>query len=46
MTNDANMWHFYGSAVSAAGKPARGCRRTLTDSAIKRNRKEVLANYD
>jgi hypothetical protein len=32
--------------MSADGKPARGCRRTLTDSARKRNRKEVLANYD
>ena len=30
----------------AVGKPARGRTRILIDSAIKRNRKEVLANYN
>jgi hypothetical protein len=32
--------------MSADGKPARGHMRILTDSARKRNRKEVLANYN
>ena len=32
--------------MSAAGKPAHGCTRILSDSARKRNRKEILANYN
>jgi hypothetical protein len=32
--------------MSADGKPARGRTRILTDSAKKRNRKKVLANYN
>jgi len=32
--------------MSADGKPAYGCTRILSDSARKRNRKEVLANYN
>ena len=32
--------------MSAGGKPARGRTRILTDSARKRNRKEVLPNYN
>ena len=32
--------------MSADGKPAHGRTRILTDSASKRNRKEVLANYN
>jgi len=32
--------------MSADGKPARGRTRILTDSARKRNRKEVLAKYN
>jgi len=32
--------------MSGDGKPARVCTRILTDSARKRNRKEVLANYN
>ena len=32
--------------MSADGKPAHGCTRILTDSARKRNRKELLANYN
>ena len=32
--------------MSADGKPARGRTRILTDSTWKRNRKEVLANYN
>jgi hypothetical protein len=32
--------------MSADGKPARGRTRSLTDSDRKRNRKEVLANYN
>ena len=35
-----------GKKMSADGKPARGHMRILTDSARKRNRKEVLANYN
>ena len=32
--------------MSADGKPARGRTRILTDSARKRNRKEILENYN
>jgi hypothetical protein len=32
--------------MSADGKPARSRTRGLTDSARKRNRKEVLSNYN
>ena len=32
--------------MSADGKPASGRKRNLTDSASKRNRKAVLANYN
>ena len=32
--------------MSADGKPASGRPKVLTDSARKRNRKEVLANYN
>jgi hypothetical protein len=32
--------------MTADGKPARSRTRGLTDSARKRNRKEVLANYN
>jgi len=32
--------------MSADGKPARGRIRILSDSARKRNRKEVLGNYN
>jgi len=32
--------------ISADGKPARNRTRFLNDSARKRNRKEVLANYN
>jgi len=32
--------------LAADGKPARGRTRILTDSFRKRNRKEVLANYN
>jgi len=32
--------------MSAYGKPAHGRTRILTDSARKRNRKEVLENYN
>jgi hypothetical protein len=32
--------------MSADGKPARDHMRILTDSARKRNRKEVVVNYD
>ena len=32
--------------MSADGKPASGRTRISTDSARKRNRKEILANYD
>jgi len=35
-----------GEKMSAGGKPVRGQMRILTDSAQKRNRKEVLANYN
>jgi len=31
--------------LPADGKPAHGRTRFVTDSTIKRNRKEVLANY-
>ena len=34
------------SKLSADEKPALGRTRFLTDSAIKRNKKEVLANYN
>ena len=36
----------YTTKMSADGKPAHGCMRILTDSARKRNRKEILANYN
>jgi hypothetical protein len=32
--------------MSADGNPARGRTRIVIDSARKRNKKEVLANYD
>jgi hypothetical protein len=32
--------------MSADGKPTRGRTRSLTDSARKRNRREVLENYN
>jgi hypothetical protein len=32
--------------MSADGKPTRGRTRSLTDSARKRNRREVLVNYN
>jgi len=32
--------------LSSGGKPAQGRTRILTDSPRKRNRKEVLANYN
>ena len=32
--------------MSVDGKPASGCTRILTDSARKRNRKDVLAKYN
>jgi hypothetical protein len=32
--------------MSADGKPARGRMRILTGSASKRNKEDVLANYD
>ena len=32
--------------MSAAGKPAHGRTRIVSDSARKRNRKEVLVNYN
>jgi hypothetical protein len=32
--------------LTANGKPARGRTRILTDSVRKRNKKEVLANYN
>jgi hypothetical protein len=32
--------------MSADGKPASGRTRISTDSARKRNRKDILANYD
>jgi hypothetical protein len=32
--------------MSGDGEPARGSTRILTNSARKRNRKEVLANYN
>jgi len=32
--------------MSADGKPARGSTRILADFARKRNRREVLANYN
>ena len=32
--------------MSADGKPTRGRMKSLTDSARKRNRKEVLVNYN
>jgi hypothetical protein len=32
--------------MSADGRPARGRTRIFADSARKRNRKEVLANYN
>jgi hypothetical protein len=32
--------------MSADGKPAHGRTRIVSDSARKRNRKEVLANYN
>jgi len=35
-----------GGIMSADGKPARGRMRILTDSVRKRNRKDVLANYN
>ena len=34
------------SKLSADEKPALGRTRVFTDSAIKRNKKEVLANYN
>jgi hypothetical protein len=35
-----------GDLFSADGKPVRSHKRILTDSARKRNGKEVLANYN
>jgi hypothetical protein len=35
-----------GDLFSADGKPVRSRKRILTDSARKRNGKEVLANYN
>ena len=34
------------STLSADEKPALGRTRVLTDSTVKRNKKEVLANYN
>jgi len=39
-------WPFTGEKMSADGKPVCGCTRNFTDSARKRNRKEVLMNYN
>jgi hypothetical protein len=44
-----NGWTFrnlVGEKMSAGGKPVCSHMRILTDSAQKRNRKEVLANYN
>ena len=36
----------WGKKMSVDGKPAHGRTRILSDSARKRNRKEVLVNYN
>jgi hypothetical protein len=37
---------YYACRKSVVGKPAHGHKRILTDSASKRNGKEVFANYN
>ena len=40
------MTFYYACRKSVVGKPAHGHKRILTDSASKRNGKEVFANYN